>query len=90
MRISELDWDDYRIEHIAEHDVTPSEVWEAYQDPNHLAHRQGKNRYRLFGQTIEGRYLFLVLEHVVGTRYKPITAREMENAEKQALRRLRK
>ena len=28
MRIDKLEWDDYRIEHIALHDVEPDEVWE--------------------------------------------------------------
>lgn len=51
MFISRLDWDDYRIEHIARHDVEPDEVWEVCEDPFHLARRQGHNRYRLYGQT---------------------------------------
>lgn len=90
MRISSLDWDDYRIEHMAQHNVEPDEVWEVCEDSWHLAHREGRNRYRLYGQTAEGRYLFVVLEHVAGTEYKPITAREMTEAEKRNLRRLRK
>jgi len=88
MRIGRLDWDDYRIEHIARHDVEPNEVWEVCQDPLHLAHREGRNRYRLYGQTTEGRYLFIVLEHVEGTVYKPITARDMTDGEKRGYRRL--
>lgn len=52
--------------------------------------REGRNRYRLYGQTAEGRYLFVVLEHVAGTVYKPITAREKTQAERQNYRRLRK
>ena len=90
MRISRLDWDDYRIEHIAQHNVGPDEVWEVCEDSWHLAHREGRNRYRLYGQTVEGRYLFIVLEHVEGTIYNPITAREMTDAEKRNFRRLRK
>jgi hypothetical protein len=90
MRISKLDWDDYRIEHVAEHGVEPEEVWEVCEDSLHLARRQGSNRYRLYGQTEEGRYLFVVLEHVEGTIFKPITARDMNAGEKQNFRRLRK
>jgi uncharacterized DUF497 family protein len=52
--------------------------------------RQGHNRYRLYGQTSEGRYLFVVLEHIEGTVFKPITARDMTEGEKQNFRRLRK
>ncbi len=88
MRISKLDWDDYRIEHIAQHDVDPDEVWEVCEDSMHLAHRQGRNRYRLYGQTARGRYLFVVLERLKGTVFKPITARDMTEGEKQNFRRL--
>lgn len=90
MRISSLDWDDYRIEHIAEHNVTCDEVWEVCEDPWHLARREGRNRYRVYGQTAAGRYLFIVLEAIEGTVFKPITAREMTDAEKRKFRRLRK
>ena len=90
MYISRLEWDDYRIEHIAQHNVDPYEVWEVCEDPLHLARRQGRNRYRLYGQTVEGRYLFIVLEKVEDTVYKPITARDMTANEKRNYRRLRK
>jgi uncharacterized DUF497 family protein len=90
MLIDRLDWDDYRIEHTARHGVEPSEVWEVCEDPLHLAHREGRDRYRVYGQTAGGRYLFLVLEHLEGTVYKPITARDMTEAERRSYRRLRK
>ncbi|MBT9161406.1 MAG: BrnT family toxin [Dehalococcoidia bacterium] len=90
MYISSLDWDDYRVQHVAMHGVKPDEVWEVCEDPVHLAHREGRNRYRLYGQTNEGRYLFVVLEYVEGTVFKPITARNMTDAEKRNYRRLRK
>ena len=90
MRISSLEWDDYRIEHIARHDVEPDEVWEVCEDSLHLAHREGRHRYRLYGQTTAGRYLFIVLEQVGGGVYKPITARDMTKNEKRNYRRLRK
>lgn len=87
MYISRLEWDDYRIEHIARHNVEPFEVCE---DSLHLARRQGANRYLLYGQTFVGRYLFVVLEHVQDSIYKPITARNMTDREKRNFRRLRK
>ncbi len=90
MYINDLDWDDYRVEHIARHNVDPYEVWEVCEDTLHLAHRQGHNRYRLYGQTVAGRYLFIVLERIEGTVYKPITARDMTTKEKRSFRRLRK
>ena len=90
MRITKLDWDDYRIDHIAAHGVETEEVWEVCEDSLHLAHRQGQNRYRMYGQTAGGRYLFVALEHVEGSIYKPITARDMSEGEKQNFRRIRK
>ena len=44
MFISLLQWDDYRVQHIAHHDVEAAEVWEVCQDPLHLAHREGRDR----------------------------------------------
>ena len=90
MRIEPLQWDDYRVEHIAQHNVEPDEVWEVCRDPLHLAHREGDNRYRVYGQTEAGRFLFIVLERAGGAAYKPITARGMTDGEKSAYRRLRK
>jgi hypothetical protein len=90
MYINKLEWDDYRIEHIAKHDVEPYEVWEVCKDTSHLARREGKNRYRVYGQTAEGRYLFVVLEHIQGGIYKPITARDMTDGEKRNYKRLMK
>ena len=89
MFISRLDWDDYRLDHIARHDMDADEVWEVCEDPLHRAQRQGHNRYLVYGQTEAGRYVMVVLEHVEGTVYKPITARDMTARERRSFRRLR-
>ena len=70
--------------------LTRDEVWEVCRDPLHLAHREGADRYRVYGQTEEGRYLFVVIERLSGTIYKPITARDMTEGEKSGYRRLRR
>ena len=90
MYIARLDWDDSRVEHIARHNVEPGEVWEVCNDISHLARRQGRNRYLVYGQTFDGRYLFVVLERIQEFVYKPITARNMTEREKRNFRRLRK
>ena len=90
MYINRLDWDDYRIDHIAQHDVEPDEVWEVCEDPLHIARRKGRNRYLVYGQTIGGRYLLVVLERIQDSIYKPITARDMTVREKRNFRRVRK
>ncbi|MEZ4859848.1 MAG: BrnT family toxin [Caldilineaceae bacterium] len=90
MYISKLEWDNYRIEHIARHDVEPDEVEEVCDDPLHRARREGRNRYRIYGQSAAGRYLFVVIEHIQGNAYKPITARDMTPGEKHNFRKLLK
>ena len=90
MYIDRLDWDDYRVEHIARHNVEPREVWEVCNDRSHLARRQRHNRYLMYGQTLDGRYLFVVLERIQEFVYKSITARNMTEREKRNFRRLRK
>ena len=44
MRIDELLWDDWNIEHIAGHGVEPDEVEEACYDPHHWVERAGTTR----------------------------------------------
>ena len=51
---------------------------------------KAQTRYRVYGQTEEGRYLFVVIERLSGTIYKPITARDMTEGEKSGYRRLRR
>jgi len=38
VRIDSLEWDNYREEHVARHNVEPEEVWEICRDALHLAH----------------------------------------------------
>ncbi len=89
MFISKLKWDTCRVQHIARHGIEPEEVWEVCEDPRHLAHREGRNRYRLYGQTVDGRYVFVVLESFKGSVYEPVTARDMTAGEKRNFRKLR-
>lgn len=90
MYISRLEWDNYRIEHVALHSVEPHEVEEACDDPLHRTHREGRTHYRLYGQTAAVRYLFVVIEHIQGSVYKPVTARDMTSGEKRNFRKLQK
>jgi uncharacterized DUF497 family protein len=88
MYIYELVWDDYRIDHVAEHNVEADEVEEVCRDPRHRARREGRNRYRVYGRTVNGRYLFVVLEQLSGSTFRPITARDMTLGERQNYRKL--
>ena len=86
MKIDSLNWDDENIEHIiSKHDVTPAEV-EDVCFGRHVAYSGENDRYIIYGQTDNGRYLKVVLEHLYGTRFRPITAFDMSKSEKQNYR----
>lgn len=94
MRIDRLEWDDWNVEHIAQHDVEPWEVREICNPGNHLARRAGTTRYGLpryhvYGQTRAGRYLFVVLDRSYDDVFYVITARDMTAAEKRHYRKAR-
>jgi len=88
VRIDELIWDEWNVEHIAGHNVEPEEVEEICYG-RHLARRAGsgkygQTRYRVYGQTHAGRYLFIVLDRREGNEgsFYVVTARDMTEAEK--------
>ena len=82
MEIKSFRWDITTVEHIANHSVSPDEVEEvAFEDDPHV--RKGRqNRRYLYGQTIGGRYLFVVYVLLSKNEAKVITAREMDEKEK--------
>ena len=86
MRISQLEWDDDNVEHIARHEVTPQEV-EDICFGLHIARKEFGGRYILAGQSAEGRYLNVVIETVSGSVFRPVTAFEMSETYKKSYRR---
>ena len=89
MKIVEFVWPQDRIDHIAEHGVTPEEVEEVcFGKPLVL---RGKSRgenpvYYVLGQTARGRYLFcVVIRFPDGVGYA-VTARPMTAKEKRRFR----
>jgi uncharacterized DUF497 family protein len=82
MMFRSFKWDDDNIEHIANHQVQPEEVEEvAFDDSPHI--RQGRlGRRYLYGQTLGGRYLFIVYALTRLGEAKVITARTMDHKEK--------
>ena len=89
MRIHEFVWPQERIDHIAEHGVTPEEVEEVcFGKPLVLrAKSEGENPvYYILGQTAAGRYLFcVVIRFPEGISY-PVSARPMTAKEKRRYR----
>lgn len=89
MRIDEIIWPQERIDHIAEHGVTPEEVEEiCFGNPLVLrAKSEGENPvYYVLGQTDEGRYLFCVVIRFPDGKGYPVSARPMTGKEKRRFR----
>jgi uncharacterized DUF497 family protein len=85
MRIQEFIWPEARIDHIAQHGVTPEEVEEVCFGKAFVqrAKSEGSNPiYYVLGQTEAGRYLFCVVIRFPDGRGYPITARPMTDKER--------
>ena len=85
MKFVSLEWYDENIEHISKHRVTPVEV-EDVCFGLHIAYSGENNRYILYGQTDNGRYLKIVLKRLHGSRFRPITAFDISESEKRSYR----
>ena len=85
MEIDLLEWDDANMEHIALHGVNPEEVWDICSG-HHLAVKQANGRYILSGQTSSGRYLNVVVQHLVAVSFRPVTAFDMSDSQKRSFR----
>jgi uncharacterized DUF497 family protein len=70
------------------HRVEPGEVEEVFFDDRPLFKRHGEI-YHAYGQTVAGRYLFVVFRYLGGGKAKPITAYEMTEKQRRYYRRLR-
>ena len=58
MREIQFEWDEWNISHIAQHDVEPSEVEEVFEH-FHIIRKTRQGRRIAYGQTLDGRHLFL-------------------------------
>ena len=94
MRINHLVWDDWNVEHIAAHNVEPEEVESVFHSGQHYARRAGVtrygiSRYRVYGQSENGRCLFIVLDQETENSFYVVTARDMDGSEKSAFKKMR-
>jgi uncharacterized DUF497 family protein len=81
--IESIEIDDHILDKIeGKHGVTFIEVEEAcLSDRRHI--RKGKEGlYKVFSQTIAGRYILVVLVNLGGGTWKVVTARAMTDSEK--------
>lgn len=60
MEIREFEWDDYNMQHISRHGVSPDEVEDVAFDDNPWIRKGRKGTRYMLGYTIAGRYLFVV------------------------------
>lgn len=78
MEITEFEWDDDNIEHVARHHVSPDEVEDvAFDDEPWVKKGRGETCYML-GYTIAGRYLFVVYILKGKGKARVITAMDMD------------
>jgi uncharacterized DUF497 family protein len=88
LQIVGFEWDDWNIEHINRHSITPQEAEEAcYNQPIIRKFKQGL--YWVYGQTDAGRYLFIVIRYKSKGVVYVITARAMKESEQRYYRKRR-
>jgi uncharacterized DUF497 family protein len=87
MEITEFEWDEDNIEHIAEHGVSPDEVEDvAFDDDPWIRKGRCGTRYML-GYTAAGRYLFAVYALKSKGSARVITAMDMDDKTRRLYRR---
>lgn len=74
-----LDWVVEKI--ITKHAVTPEEAEDAFLDPTCKLRRADAGKYRLYGRSVDGRYLVVIFAWEA-RRARIITARDMDNEER--------
>ena len=83
LRSESLEIDDHILEKIERnHDVTFEEVEEVCLSEQRHVRRGREGLYKVFGQTVAGRYILAVLANKGGGDWKVATARPMTDTEK--------
>ncbi len=82
MRVTNLEWAEDNVFHIARHAVIPEEAEElCFSGSSHIEKASG-GLYYITGQTEAGRYLLVVVKYVGRGTGRVITARDMDEKEK--------
>lgn len=83
IRITQLVWDKWNIEHIKKHNVTQTETEKAISNVN--AHKQGHSgRIVLIGKA-GTRILAVILRKLESAKYYVVTARDADKKERRLL-----
>lgn len=81
-RIDGFIWLDWVIDKIiGKHGVEPEEVEETFFNPSYKVRKSSSGKYLLYGQSYDGRYLFIVFTWI-DDQIKVITARDMTKSER--------
>jgi hypothetical protein len=84
------DWDEFNIEHIADHNVSPNEAEEALLDRNRVSiqsnKRNGEKRWVIVGKTYGGRLLVVVFTRR-GEQIRVVTAYDATSSERKRYKR---
>lgn len=85
IKAHDFEWDEVNETHIASHHVKPEEAEEIFLGYC-FVRKSHSGRYGAYGQSLNGRYLFVVFEKLEDTRIRVITARDMSKREKKYYR----
>ena len=80
-----FEWDEANIEHIAQHNVIPSEAEEIFFDRDNvldedIKHSIAENRFILIGKTKKGRLLYQIFTKR-GNKIRVISSRDINKKE---------
>jgi uncharacterized DUF497 family protein len=82
--IESLTIDDHILDKIeSKHNVSFNEVEEVCLSDRRHVRKGGEGLYKVFSQTVAGRYILVVLINLGGDAWKVATAREMTDNERQ-------
>lgn len=83
LRIEALEIDDLILGKIeAKHGISFAEVEEACLSDKRHVRRGREGLYKLFSQTVAGRYILVVLMNLGGGNWRIVTARQMTDGER--------
>lgn len=87
LRVVGFEWDDANIEHIAQHNVLPSEAEDLFFDTNNvldkdIEHSISEDRFIIIGKTKEERLLYQIFTKR-GNKIRIISARDINKKEVQ-------
>lgn len=80
IKVEQLIWDDWNLEHIKKHNISKEEVEEAVS--NIVAHRMGHSKKIILIGRCGKRLIAMVMGHDKGNRYYVATARDADRKER--------